>query len=134
MQVQEMARDKQINFRVTEEEAKRFDEVAEHLGLSLASMIRSLVKEKHNTLTVATAPARHSISQVPYSVELPDGELVSIEEEGKLTKQGGLPKLVLRGQTYRIKSSRRRPDGFEPRKDTVILSNDGEYLTWAPEK
>ena len=50
MQAQEMARDKQINFRVTEEEAERFDRVAQHLGLSLASMIRSLVKEKDNEL------------------------------------------------------------------------------------
>jgi hypothetical protein len=41
-----MTRDKQINFRVSEDEAARFDRVAEHYGLAMAAMIRMLVKEK----------------------------------------------------------------------------------------
>jgi hypothetical protein len=40
MHVEEVSRDKQINFRVSEEEAARFEAVASQLGLSLASMIR----------------------------------------------------------------------------------------------
>jgi hypothetical protein len=50
MQDREMARDKQINFRVSEEEAARFDRVAAHFGLSLAAMLRMLVKEKDDEI------------------------------------------------------------------------------------
>jgi antitoxin component of RelBE/YafQ-DinJ toxin-antitoxin module len=53
MQVQEMARDKQINFRVSEEEAARFDLVAEHYGLAVSAAIRMLVKREAERLTGA---------------------------------------------------------------------------------
>jgi antitoxin component of RelBE/YafQ-DinJ toxin-antitoxin module len=48
-----MAREKQINFRVSEEEAARFDRVASHYGIALAAMLRMLVKEKYDALTRA---------------------------------------------------------------------------------
>lgn len=49
--VQEMAtRDKQINFRVSEDEADRFERVAAHFNLSLAGMLRMLVKAKDDEI------------------------------------------------------------------------------------
>jgi hypothetical protein len=45
-----MAREKQINFKVTPDEAKRFDRVAAHFGIPLAATIRMLVKEKDDAL------------------------------------------------------------------------------------
>lgn len=53
MQTQEMARDRQINFRVSEEEAERFDRLAAHYGLPVAAMIRMLVKEKDEARAAA---------------------------------------------------------------------------------
>jgi predicted DNA binding CopG/RHH family protein len=43
-------RDKQINMRVTVEEAERFKRVAAHYGLSIAQMIRMLVKRDDETM------------------------------------------------------------------------------------
>jgi hypothetical protein len=58
MRIQVTARDKQINFLVSEAEAARFDTVATHLGLSLASMIRQLVREKSQEMKgTVDAPA-----------------------------------------------------------------------------
>jgi predicted transcriptional regulator len=59
VQIEEMARDKQINFRVSEDEAKRFDDVAEHYNLSLAAMLRMLVKEKHDAIEATKASTEH---------------------------------------------------------------------------
>lgn len=47
-----MTRDKQINFRASEEEAERFDRVAAHYGLPVAATIRMLMKERDETLDV----------------------------------------------------------------------------------
>ncbi len=46
MQGHDMAREKQINFRVSREEAERFERVAEHFGLGVSAMIRMLVKRE----------------------------------------------------------------------------------------
>ncbi len=39
-----MARDKQMNLRLGEDEIRMFDALADHYGLSIASMLRMLVK------------------------------------------------------------------------------------------
>jgi hypothetical protein len=43
-------RDKQINFRVSADEAERFDRVAAHYGIALAAMLRMLVKERDDEI------------------------------------------------------------------------------------
>jgi hypothetical protein len=48
-----VSRTKQINFRVSLDEAARFERVAEHFGLAMAAMIRMLVKEKSDALGLA---------------------------------------------------------------------------------
>jgi hypothetical protein len=60
MQAQEMAREKQINFRVSDEEAARFDLVAEHYGLAVSASIRMLVKREAEQIgdARATKPAQ----------------------------------------------------------------------------
>jgi hypothetical protein len=52
-QVQDMNREKQVNFRVNEDEAAQFDRVAAHYGLSVAAAIRMLIKERADALTAA---------------------------------------------------------------------------------
>jgi antitoxin component of RelBE/YafQ-DinJ toxin-antitoxin module len=55
MQTQDVAREKQINFRVSEAEAERFERVALHLGIPVAAMIRMLVKREDDAIE-ARAP------------------------------------------------------------------------------
>jgi hypothetical protein len=45
-----MARDKQINFRVSQEEVRRFHGLAQHYGVSVSVMIRIVVSEKHKAI------------------------------------------------------------------------------------
>jgi hypothetical protein len=54
-QAEEMPREKQINFRVSAEEAERFDRVAARYGLPVAATIRMLVKEKEEAHAAAEA-------------------------------------------------------------------------------
>jgi hypothetical protein len=56
MQADEMTREKQINFRVSDDEMDRFDRVAAHYGLGVSAMVRMLVKQKDDELRLA-APA-----------------------------------------------------------------------------
>lgn len=91
MQTQEMAREKQINFRVSEEEARRFERVAEHHGIPVAAMLRMLVKKEERTILGApvqwpsTSPMP-AVPPAPHAVQL--GELV-IKREKKSTKRKG---------------------------------------------
>ena len=50
-------RGKMFTMRMTEDESERFTQVAEHLGLTLASTFRMLLKREHDKLT-ATRPRR----------------------------------------------------------------------------
>lgn len=45
-----MKREKLYNFRVSEEEMARFERVARHFGLSMAQMIRMLVKQEADAI------------------------------------------------------------------------------------
>jgi antitoxin component of RelBE/YafQ-DinJ toxin-antitoxin module len=56
MHVEDMARERQINFRVSDDEMDRFDRVAAHYGLGVSAMVRMLVKQKDDELQLA-APA-----------------------------------------------------------------------------
>ena len=43
-------RERQLNIRLSEEEAQRFERVADHYGLNIAATIRMLFKEKARAL------------------------------------------------------------------------------------
>lgn len=61
MQIDAMTREKQINFRVSEDEAARFDRVAQHYGIAMAAMLRMLVKaEDEKIQRSAEVEARRS--------------------------------------------------------------------------
>lgn len=46
-------REKQLNIRMSPEEAQRLDAVAEHYSLSAAAVLRMLVKREHDSLFAA---------------------------------------------------------------------------------
>ena len=50
MQAQDMTREKQINFRVSDEEIERFERVAAHFGIPVAAMVRMLVKREEEAI------------------------------------------------------------------------------------
>jgi hypothetical protein len=51
-----MSRDKQINFRLSEDDVRTFDTVADHYGVTVSVMIRMLVREKQEAITATQAP------------------------------------------------------------------------------
>lgn len=55
MNVGEM-RERQVNIRLSDEEAERADAVAAHFGLNLANLFRMLVKEKAIALGIESTP------------------------------------------------------------------------------
>jgi len=48
-------REKQLNIRLSPEEAARLEEVAEHYSLSAAAVLRMLVKREHDLISPAKA-------------------------------------------------------------------------------
>lgn len=54
------ARAKMFTMRMSEEEAERFTEVAEHLGLSLASTFRTLLDREHDKIPTKPRARRPS--------------------------------------------------------------------------
>ena len=49
-----MARERQVNFRVSQEEMERFAKVASHYGLTITSIIRMLFKRESKALGLET--------------------------------------------------------------------------------
>ncbi len=58
MQHVEMARDKLFNLRISAGEWSRFEALAAHYGLSVASMLRMLAKRDADILALAETPPR----------------------------------------------------------------------------
>lgn len=53
----ERVREEQLNVRLNPEEQARFKRLAEHYGVSAATMVRMLVKEKERELGLVPPPA-----------------------------------------------------------------------------
>ncbi len=94
-ETQAMTRDRQINFRVSEEEAACFERVATHVGLPVGAMIRRLVREKDEALAPhLTVAHREALSAVgPAGVGLLHDGIASNMREMKL-KTKGLPETL----------------------------------------
>ncbi|MEO7032742.1 MAG: hypothetical protein ABI548_02840 [Polyangiaceae bacterium] len=57
-------REKQLNIRLSPEEAARLEAIAEHYSLSAAAVLRMLVKREHDTL-VETRESKASDKKKP---------------------------------------------------------------------
>ena len=58
-------RERQLNIRLSDQEAARLDRVAEHYGLNAAGVIRMLVKREHDAIVASTPPPAPSTPPPP---------------------------------------------------------------------
>ncbi len=54
----EMARDRQFNMRLSEDEMRRLDAIAAHFGINAANVLRMLLKREADALGIAAEPPK----------------------------------------------------------------------------
>ncbi len=54
----EMARDRQFNMRLSEDELRRLDAIATHYGINAANVLRMLIKREADALGIAAEPPK----------------------------------------------------------------------------
>lgn len=81
-----MPRDRQINLRVSEEEAVRFDRVAAQMGLPVGAMIRTLVRREDEALAprLTAASITHASARLSRRCPRAAESAMKLKDPGKL--------------------------------------------------